>query len=114
MSNSQSVYRKHGVKVVIVKAKSVCNVPQQKVLLTVEIYKTDFLHDELVSESQTNPEFAASSGLVVMNNGTTRVCKYSKETHFFGIAYSKALINGRWFYAGRTRSPQIVPLVCGI
>jgi hypothetical protein len=110
---SKTIFQHHGVIVVIVKARSVCNFPQQQVLLTVEIYKTALLGDQLVTSSETKPLAPTSSGLIVFNNGTTRVCKTKALTHYYGIAYSKALINRKWLYAGRTQSPKTVPLLCG-
>jgi hypothetical protein len=110
---STSVHRQQGVRVVIVKARSICNIPQQKVLLTVLIYKKEFLQDHEVTRSETNPLAPTSSGLVVYNNGTTRVCKTDAITQYYGIAFSEALINGKRLYAGRTQSPKTVPLACG-
>jgi hypothetical protein len=40
-------------------------------------------------------------------------CLNSKTTKYFGITYSKAIIQGKWQYAGRTQSSSIVPLKCG-
>ncbi len=110
---SKTVYRHQGVRVVIVKARSICNVAQQRVLLTVIIYKTELLQDHEVTKSETNPLAPSSSGPIVSNNGTTRVCKTGELTRYYGIAFSKALINGKWLYAGRTRSPLTIPLACG-
>jgi hypothetical protein len=110
---SKTVFQHHGVTVVIVKARSVCNVLQQQVLLTVEISKTELLGARLIATSKTKPLTPTSSGLIVFNNGTTKVCKTNALTHYYGIAYSKALINGKWLYAGRTQSPKTVPVLCG-
>ena len=110
---SKTIYHRVGVSVVIVKARSICNFPQQQVLLTVEIYKTELLGNQLITSSETKPLAPTSSGLIVFNNGTTKVCKTNALTHYYGIAYSKALIHGKWLYAGRTQSPKTVPLLCG-
>ncbi len=110
---STSVFHRQGVRVVIVKARSICDVMQQRVMLTVQIYKTEILGDKLITSSNTNPQLQSSSGYVISNNGTTYVCKTHILTHYYGIAFSKAFINGRWLYAGRTQSPETVPLPCG-
>ena len=110
---STSVFHRRGVRVVIVKARSICNVLQQRVLLTVQIYKTELLGDRLVTHSKTNPQAQSSSGYVISNNGTTKVCATTALTRYYGIAYSKALINGKWLYAGRTQSPKTISLACG-
>ncbi len=54
-----------------------------------------------------------SSGFRVLNEGTMRRCKNSTPTFFYAIAFAKAVINGQWQYAGKTRSENIVELRCG-
>lgn len=44
---------------------------------------------------------------------TSRRCKSSKETEYFGVAYAKAFIQGKWQYASDTNSSEIKPLPCG-
>jgi hypothetical protein len=83
------------------------------VTLTVEIFKTEKLSNQLIQSFKTKESLPSSSGLVVkMNNAVVR-CKNTRETAYYGVAYAKALINGKWQYAGRTRSNLIVPLTCG-
>ena len=85
---SKTIFQHHGVQVVIVKGRSVCDVLQQQVLLSVTLYKTQILGDHLIATSETQQLAPSSSGLIVFNNG-------------------------KWFYAGRTRSPKTLPLRCG-
>ena len=73
------------------KARSICNVAQQRVSLTVITYKTELLEDHEVTKSETNPLAPSSSGPIVYNNGTTRVCKTGELTRYYGIAFSNAL-----------------------
>jgi hypothetical protein len=54
-----------------------------------------------------------SSGLRVVNEGTMRRCKDSSPTFFYAIAFAKAVIDGQWQYAGKTRSENTVELRCG-
>jgi hypothetical protein len=100
-------------RAVIVKAKSICNVVQEQVTLTVDLYKVErFGHPLLVSTS-TNPNDSTSNGKIVRNYKSTVDCKNFKRTKFYGIAYARALINGQWNYAGRTRSIKTLEINCG-
>jgi hypothetical protein len=96
-----------------VNARSICNVPQERVMLTVEIHKTGSLVDHLVASHITNPTSPKSSGLKVENLETSGICVSSQSTNYYGIAYSKAIIQGKWQYAGKTRSPRTETLKCG-
>jgi hypothetical protein len=110
---STSLLKNRKLKYVKVNARSICNVYQQRVTLTVEIYKTGKLSNQLVQSFETKEGLPSSSGLVVkMNNALVR-CRNTRETAYYGIAYAKALINGKWQYAGKTYSKSIILLNCG-
>ena len=110
---SASLLKNRKLKYVKVNARSICNVYQQRVTLTVEIYKTGKLSNQLVRSFATKEGLSSSSGFVVkMNNAVIR-CRNTRETAYYGIAYAKALINGKWQYAGRTYSKSIILLDCG-
>ena len=110
---SASLLKNRKLKYVKVNARSICNVYQQRVTLTVEIYKTGKLSNQLVRTFETKEGLPSSSGLVVkMNNALVR-CRNTRETAYYGIAYAKALINGKWQYAGKTYSKSIILLNCG-
>ena len=110
---SASLLKNRKLKYVKVNARSICNVYQQRVTLTVEIYKTGKLSNQLVRSFATKEGLSSSSGFVVkMNNAVVR-CRNTRETAYYGIAYAKALINGKWQYAGRTYSKSIILLDCG-
>lgn len=110
---SASLLKNRKLKYVKVNARSICNVYQQRVTLTIEIYKTGKFSNQLVRSFRTKEGLPSSSGFIVkMNNAVVR-CRNTRETDYFGIAYAKALINGKWQYAGRTRSKIIEPLACG-
>ncbi len=96
-----------------INARSVCNVYQKSVLLTVEIYKIEFFRSRLLDSFSTNPLSAKSNGEIVEIKGAFVKCKNTKKTKYFGVAFSKALIHGEYQYAGRTRSKNILPLRCG-
>jgi hypothetical protein len=110
---SASLLKNRKLKYLKVNARSICNVYQQRVTLTVEIYKTGKLSNQLVRSFATKEDLSSSSGFVVkMNNAVIR-CRNTRETAYYGIAYAKALINGKWQYAGRTYSKSIILLDCG-
>ena len=100
-------------RVVIVKARSICNVPQEQVSLTVNIYKVEKFGHPLLESVTTDPNRPTSFGRIVRNYDNLIECKNFKRTKFYGIAYAKALINGKWQYAGRTRSPKTIEINCG-
>ena len=110
---STSLLKNRKLKYLKVNARSICNVYQQRVTLTVEIYKTGKLSNQLVRSFATKEGLSSSSGFVVkMNNAVIR-CRNTRETAYYGIAYAKALINGKWQYAGRTYSKSIILLDFG-
>ena len=110
---SASLLKNRKLKYVKVNARSICNVYQQRVTLTVEIFKTEKLSNQLIQTFRTKESLPSSSGLVIkMNNAVVR-CKNTRETAYYGVAYAKALINGKWQYAGRTYSKSIILLDCG-
>ena len=100
-------------RAVIVKAKSICNVIQEQVTLTVDLYKVERFGNPLLVSTSTNPNDSTSKGKIVKNYKSTVDCKNFKRTKFYGIAYAKALINGQWNYAGRTRSIKTLEINCG-
>ena len=110
---STSLVKLRKLKYVKVNARSICNVPQLRVTLTLEIYKTGLFGDHFVARFETKEYLRQSAGLRVEIKDATARCKNSEMTHYFGIAYAKAIIQGKWQYAGRTRSDGITPLHCG-
>lgn len=102
-----------GRKYVKVKARSICTVPQRQVTITLKIMKLGEFYDHEVRTFQTNPLAPSSSGLrVEMNNALIR-CKDKRETYYFGVATSKAIVGGQWVYAGATYSINPKPIKCG-
>lgn len=102
-----------GRKYVKVKVRSICTVPQRQVTITLKIMKLGEFYDHEVRTFQTNPLAPSSSGLrVEMNNALVR-CRDKRETYYFGVATSKAIVGGRWVYAGETYSINSKPIKCG-
>ena len=110
---STSMSRTEKTKFVKINARSVCNVIQNQVTLTVEIYKNGRFGPIFLRKFSTNPASRSSSGLIVKMNSAKLLCKNNRETTYYGVAYSKAIINGGWQYAERTKPPLNIPLKCG-
>jgi len=110
---STSILKHQGVRVVKVNANSICNLRQYQVTLTLEIYKIGQFSDYFMHRAETDPSSPSSSGFIVSIQDAKVACINSIPSSYFGIVYSKALIQGKWHYAGRTRSVHIVKLNCG-
>ena len=110
---STSMARSKKAKYVKVNARSICNVFQSQVTLTIEIYKTGKLGPIFLGKFSTNPASRSSRGLIIKLNSAKFACKNNTETIYFGFAYSKAIISGDWQFAGRTKTPLNTPLKCG-
>ncbi len=107
---STSLYEKKLGNFVKVNAKSICNVVQHSVQLTVEIYKETSFGSVLLSQGTTP---STRSGFIVENQSVVVKCLSKVSTRYVGVAYSKALIGGQTQFAGRTESVKRVPLACG-
>jgi hypothetical protein len=110
---STTLREKERREVVKVNVLSICNIQQTKVLITLEIRKKGEFGDTSYGPF-TNPQLvSANSGLTVKLQNKYVDCKSSKLTEWFGVAYSKAFINGKWQFAGWTQSPKVELLPCG-
>ena len=99
---STTLLEKRQHRYVKVNAWSVCNIPQVRVTLTLEIYKTKLFGNELIEQFETEEFLPKSSGLKVAIKDAAIECKNRRVTRYFGIVYAKAFIGGKWQYAGRT------------
>jgi len=106
-------FRNKGIAAIKVNARSVCDVLQQEVVLTVQIFKVGFLFDHLVSSTTTDPIRQSSTGLRVENNQTSARCKDSKFSKYYGIAFATAVIAGQKVQAPPARSIKITAIPCG-
>lgn len=100
-------------EVVKVNVSSICNVQQTRVLITLEIHKKGEFGDHVYGPfvNQQIPRF--NSGLIVKLQDKYVDCRSSSLSKWFGIAYSRAFIAGRWQFAGKTQSPKVEVLPCG-
>lgn len=110
---STSILRHQGVHVVKVNASSICNVWQNRVTMTLEIYKIGEFSDYFMHRAETDPMSPKSNGLIVKIQDAKVMCTNATPSSYYGIVYAKALIQGKWHYAGRTRSVHIAKLNCG-
>lgn len=106
-------FRNRGIAAIKVNARSVCDVTQQEVILTVQIFKVGFLFDHLIRSTTTDANRPSSTGLRVENNQTSARCKDSKVTKYYGIAFATAVIAGQKVQAPPARSIKITTIPCG-
>ena len=110
---STTLQRHRKINAVKVNVSSICNVEQSQVLITLEIHKKGEFNDHVYGPFINDQSRGKNSGMTVILQDKYVLCKNSILTRWFGVAYSKAFINGKWQYAGRTNSPRIEPLLCG-
>jgi hypothetical protein len=110
---SDWILKNKSYRAVKVDAFSRCNVPQSRVTLTVEIWKEGTFGRIRVARSVVKSPGVTYPGRDVKNFDTSRRCKSLTETKYFGVAYAKAFIGGKWQFARDTYSLVIEPLACG-
>jgi hypothetical protein len=110
---SDWILKNKGFRAVKVDAFSRCNIPQSRVTLTVEIWKKGAFGKIEVARSVVKSPGVTYPGRDVENFRTWRRCKSLKVTEYYGVAYAKAFIQGKWQIASDTYSLEIEPLACG-
>lgn len=110
---STTILKHRNMKVVKVNVYSVCNVIQSKVRITLSITKSQFPLDHSYGPFFNSASKQGDSGLRVSLQDKFVVCTNQEPTEWFGTAFAKAFIGGKWQYAGKTRSKNITNLKCG-
>ncbi len=110
---STTLQRHRDLRVLKVNVSSICNVEQTKVLITLEIHKKGEFGDHVYGPFTNKQSTESSSGLIVKLQDKYITCINRNLTYWFGVAFSKAFIAGRWQYARATQSSEIEPLACG-
>lgn len=110
---SKDVWIKTGKRAVKVDAFSTCHLPQSKVTLTVELWKTGQPFNHFVFKTITRSPGVTSPRVRVENFNTYIFCKNRDLTFWYGVAYSKAFIGGKWQFARHVLSQKIEPIECG-
>jgi hypothetical protein len=108
---SASLLKNRQLRFIKINARSICNVPQSQVTLSVEIHKTTTFGDRLVRTFTSKPSAIKQQSIEIKDAAI--LCTNNKKTRWYGIAYSKALIYDKWHYAGRTFSKLFISLECG-
>jgi hypothetical protein len=83
------------------------------VTLTVELWKAGLPLDHFVFKTITRSPGVISPRVHVENFDTYVFCKNNKPTSWYGVAYSKAFIGGKWQFARHVLSEKSVPIKCG-
>jgi hypothetical protein len=110
---SKDIWIKTGKRAVKVDAFSTCHLPQSKVTLTVELWKTGNPFNHFVLKTMRRSPGVTSPRVRVENFDTYVFCKNQELTFWYGVAYSKAFIDGQWHYARHVLSREIMPIKCG-
>lgn len=110
---SKDVWIKTGKRAVKVDAFSTCHLPQSRVTLTVELWKTGQPFNHFVFKTITRSPGVTSPRVRVENFNTYIFCKNRDLTFWYGVAYSKAFIGGKWQFARHVLSQKIEPIKCG-
>jgi hypothetical protein len=110
---STDLFEKFRLRAVKVNASSICNIPQTNVTITVEIWKTGLLGNHFVWKQTISSPGTTYPGSQVNNFSTYRRCINRTPTHYYGVSYSKALINGKWQFARHILTEKIAFLKCG-
>jgi hypothetical protein len=110
---SKDILAKTGRRAVKVDAFSKCNVTQSKVTLTVELWKVGEIGNHFLTLRVKRSSGITMPGRHVENFATFVFCKDRILTNYFGVAYSKAFIAGKWQFAHHVLSRKIIPIHCG-
>lgn len=110
---SKDVWIKTGKRAVKVDDFSTCHLPQSRVTLTVELWKTGQPFNHFVFKTITRSPGVTSPRVRVENFNTYIFCKNRDLTFWYGVAYSKAFIGGKWQFARHVLSQKIEPIECG-
>lgn len=103
---------KKGVDVVKVNAYSVCNRPHSRVTLTVQLWKEESVFKKMLLETITRHPGTLRANEKFYNKDTFEFCKSDSETLYYGVAYAKAFIDGKWQFAAH-KLDLSTPVKCG-
>jgi hypothetical protein len=110
---STSISERFGLKAVKVNAFSTCNRPHERITLVVQIWKENLVFKELlISHVEREPKLMPA-GKRFYNESTFVPCLNSQMTKYYGVAYGKAMINGKWYFANHKLDIVIPPIPCG-
>lgn len=100
------------INAVKVNAFSICNKAHSNVALTVELWKEGSLFKERISTTIVQHQGMIQPRVKFWNTSTFTLCSSSIKTLYFGKAYAKARIDGKWHYAVH-KLKFSTPVKCG-
>lgn len=104
--------RKTGMDVVKVNAYSICNRPHSRVTLTVQLWKEEAVFKKMVVQTISRHPGTLLSNEKFYNKDTFAFCKSKSGTLYYGMAFSKAFIDGKWHFAAH-KLVLTTPIKCG-
>lgn len=110
---SENLLRTRNLRAVKVNARSRCNKPMRDLVLTVEIYKVGLIRDYQVAKEEISILGNIASNRVVKNQKTYAKCEDKKESKYYGIAYTSAIIDGKPSKTLKVLSEKTKLLKCG-
>ena len=110
---STNLTERQGIQAVKVNAYSVCNRPHSKISLSVQLWKENLVFKELLLETVAREPRLVPAGKRFYNENTFVPCLNRESTKYFGVAFGKALIQGKWYVARDEIEVEIPPLKCG-
>jgi hypothetical protein len=111
---STFISQRQGIRAVKVNAFSTCNRPHSRVSLTVQLWKENLLLKQMLIQTVERHPKLVPAGMRVYNEGTFVPCLNFQSSHYYGVAYAKAMINGKWHFARSKVKIEIPPLNCGM
>jgi hypothetical protein len=110
---STFISKRQGIRAVKVNAFSTCNRPHSRVSLSVQLWKENLLFKEMLIQTvERNPKLVPA-GMRIYNEATFIPCLNFDSTQYYGIAYAKTIIDGKWHFARSQLEIEIQPLNCG-
>lgn len=110
---STNLAERQGLQAVKVNAYSVCNRPHSKISLSVQLWKENLIFKELLLETVAREPKLVPAGQRFYNENTFVPCVNRESTKYFGVAFGKAMIQGKWYVARDKIEIEIPPLKCG-
>ena len=111
---STFISKRQGIRAVKVNAFSICNRPHSRISLTVQLWKENILLKEMLIQTEERNPNIVPARTRVYNEGTFVPCLNYKLSQYYGVAYAKAMIDGKWHFAKSRLTIMIPPLNCGI
>ena len=110
---SKYILRTRGYLAVKVNARSICDKAMRNLELNVEIYKVGLFRDYLVGEEKVQIQGLIYANKVIKNEITYAKCRSQKPSKYYGIAFARAVIDGKFKKTLRVTSAKTISLKCG-